>query len=111
MLAKKEIPGAVQSFLAACKARRTCFQLSRCPNTQDQQILDIIHEVMLHTPSPFNSQSSRVLVLFGAENQYLWRDIAKPILKALAPEHVWPNTEKKLDEFANAHGSVSNRER
>jgi uncharacterized protein len=107
MLNKKEVTSAAQSFLAACKARRTCFQLARCPTTPNKEILNIVNEAILHTPSAFNSQNTRVLVLLGLEHENLWKEIAKPILKTLAPEQAWPMTEKKLEGFANAHGTVS----
>ena len=101
------LTSATQPFFAACKTRRTCWQLARCPTTADQTILDIVNEAMLHSPSAFNSQSTRMLVLLGSEHEHLWMEIAKPILRVCAPEHVWPMTEKKLEGFASAHGTVS----
>jgi hypothetical protein len=94
------------NFLAAIKARRTYYQLEPSSTISDERIQEIVNHVVLHTPSSFNSQSTRVLVLLGEEHQKLCGDIAKPAVKAVAPAEAWPTTEKKLSGFQNAYGTV-----
>ena len=95
------------SFLSAVKARRTYYQLESSSPISDERIQEIVNQVILHTPSSFNSQSTRALVLVGDEHKKLWGDIVKPAVKAVAPADAWPGSEKKLTGFENAYGTVS----
>lgn len=62
---------------------------------------------MLHTPSAFNTQSTRALILLGDEHKKLWNDVNKPAVKAVASPEAWPASEQKLTGFENAYGTVS----
>ncbi|KIW28582.1 uncharacterized protein PV07_08235 [Cladophialophora immunda] len=98
---------SADGFLAACRTRRTVYSLAKCPQLSDERVIYLVHEAILHTPSSFNSQSTRALVLLGDEHEHLWNDIAKPAVFAVAPKEVWLASEKKLSAFAAAHGTVS----
>ena len=95
------------SFLSAIKARRTYYQLEASSTISDERIQEIVNQVVLHTPSSFNSQSTRALVLIGEEHKKLWATIVKPAVKAVAPAESWPGSEKRLSGFENAYGTVS----
>lgn len=94
------------AYLKAVKARRTYYQLDASSTISDERIQEIVNEAMLHTPSSFNSQSTRALVLVGDEHTKLWKDIVKPAVKAVAPAESWEQSEKRLSGFQNAYGSV-----
>ncbi|MDN5467282.1 MAG: nitroreductase family protein, partial [Lactococcus raffinolactis] len=66
-----------------------------------------ITEAVKLSPSAFNSQTSRVLILAGAEHKKLWQEIIATDLKAEmdrqgVPESAWEGTKAKLDSFAAA---------
>jgi len=82
-------------FLAACKSRRTIYSLAKCPQLSDDRVIHLVNESILHTPSSFNSQSTRALVLLGDAHEYLWNDITKPTVLAVAPKEAWPASENK----------------
>ena len=65
----------------------------------------IVEHAVLHTPSSFNSQSTRVVVLFGAEHEKLW-DLTTEALRAIVPADKFEPTEQKLAMFKAAAGSV-----
>lgn len=92
--------------LSAARARRTYYALQNKSPISDARINEIVKETILHTPSAFNSQSTRIVVLIGAEHEKLW-DIAKEAVKAVAPAEQWPASEKKLDGFRGGYGTVS----
>ncbi|KAK5264426.1 putative nitroreductase [Exophiala xenobiotica] len=94
------------TFFEAVKARRTIYQLSSESPVPDSKIKEIVKEAVLHVPSSFNSQSTRVVVLLGDEHKKLWGDIVKPAVKAVAPEEAWPSSEQKLSGFQAAYGTV-----
>ena len=93
-------------FRAAMKTRRTYYKLSPKSNIPDSKIIEIVKEAVLHVPSSFNSQSTRVVMLIGAEHKKLWGEIAKDVLKAVVPLEQWPSTEQKLTGFEKAYGTV-----
>ena len=70
-----------------------------------QAIVNMAERVLLHTPSAFNSQSSRLVVLFGAEHQQLW-DIAEEKLRAAVGDGDFSGSKQKLDGFRAAAGTV-----
>jgi Nitroreductase family len=79
------------NFLSTIKARRTYYQLEGKSPISDERIQEIVNQTFLHTPSSFNSQTSRALVLVGNEHKHLWDQIVKPAVKAVAPASAWPN--------------------
>lgn len=93
-------------FFDAVKNRRTIYQLSDESVIPDSKIKEIVEQTVLHAPSSFNSQSTRVVVLLGDEHKKLWSTIVKPAVKAVAPEEQWPASEKRLSGFEAGYGTV-----
>ena len=93
------------SFLDTVKSRRTIYQLSKSSPIPDSKIQEIIKDAVLHVPSSFNSQSSRVVLLVKEEHDKLW-EIAKSVLKGVVPAEGWAATEGKLNGFKAAYGTV-----
>lgn len=93
-------------YLAAVKTRRSYYHLEKESPISDNKIKEIISLAVLHAPSPFNSQSTRVVVLLKDEHDKLW-DIAKTALKAVVPADQYPTTEQKVNMFQGAYGTVS----
>lgn len=85
--------------------RRSIYALSNELPVEPQAIVNMAERVLLHTPSAFNSQSSRLVVLFGAEHQKLW-DIAEEKLRAAVGDGDFSGTKQKLDGFRAAAGTV-----
>ncbi len=95
-----------QTFLDAVRARRTYYSLKDESTIPDSKIVEIAKEVILHTPSSLNSQSTRFVVLLGDQHKKLW-EIAKECVKAADTEKDWAMDEKKLKERWAAYGTVS----
>ena len=85
--------------------RRSIYALGNELPVEPQAIDNMAERVLLHTPSAFNSQSSRLVVLFGAEHQKLW-DIAEEKLRAAVGDGDFSGTKQKLDGFRAAAGTV-----
>ncbi|MFC7066346.1 nitroreductase family protein [Brucella rhizosphaerae] len=93
------------SYIAALKKRRTQYALGKnLPLSQDATA-ELIREAIKHSPSSFNSQSSRAIILFGEESDKLW-NIAKETLHKIIPADAFAQTEAKLDSFAAGAGTV-----
>jgi len=94
-----------KAFLETVKARRTYYALKKESTISDAKIQEIIKEAVLHVPSSFNSQSTRVVLLVKEEHDKLW-DIAKETLKAIVPAEQYPSTEQRLNGFKAGYGTV-----
>ncbi|KAI1138699.1 Nitroreductase [Hypoxylon sp. FL0543] len=93
------------TLLELVKARRTYYSLNKDLAISKDRVQEIVKEALLHVPSSFNSQSNRVLVLFGAEHDKLW-DLTTEILKPIVPEDAWQNTVNRMNWFKGAAGTV-----
>lgn len=93
------------SFLSFVKSRRTYYPLSKDVSVSKERVEEIVKQAVLHTPSSFNSQSNRAVVLFGAEHDKLW-DIVSEVLKPIVPEGQWESTSGRMAMFKAAAGTV-----
>lgn len=97
---------SADAFFQFVKSRRTIYALNKdLGAVSTARIQELVKESTLHTPSSFNSQSNRLLVLFGAEHDKLW-DITRTALKAIVPEANWSQTESRISGFQGAAGTV-----
>ncbi|SGY66703.1 BQ5605_C004g02697 [Microbotryum silenes-dioicae] len=92
-------------FISSLTARRTVYALSASSPVPNSKIVEILNEVVKHSPTSFNSQSSRAVVVFGDEHKKVWQ-FTKKALKAIVPAEAWPQSEQRLSGFENAHGTV-----
>ncbi|WP_277074497.1 nitroreductase family protein [Simonsiella muelleri] len=96
---------SVQILQEIAQTRRSLYVLNKdLPISQDE-VKQIVEHALKHTPSSFNSQSTRMVVLFGAEHEKLW-DIAISELRKIVPADKFEPTENKLNMFKAAAGSV-----
>jgi predicted oxidoreductase (fatty acid repression mutant protein) len=93
------------TFLDAVKARRTFYGLSKEVVVKEDRVKEIINAAVKHSPSAFNSQSARVVVLFGKESDKVW-DITKEELRKIVPAENFAATEERIDSFAAGYGTV-----
>lgn len=96
---------SAQQLIELSKNRRTYYPLSKDLSLQPDKIQEIVKALLQEVPSSFNSQSNRVVVLFGAEHEKLW-DITTEVLKPIVPAEQWEGTAGKMAMFKGAAGSV-----
>ncbi|KIY01564.1 uncharacterized protein Z520_03116 [Fonsecaea multimorphosa CBS 102226] len=95
------------TYLDLAANRRTIYNLTGESTISDAKLEELVKKTLLVTPSAFNTQSARIIVLLGEQHKKLW-DIVKA---ALAP-HVAGNaeraaaTEAKLNSFQSAYASI-----
>ena len=87
------------------KKRRTQYVLGRNVGMDKDALNDLIQQAIKHTPSSFNSQSSRAVILFGEQSVKFW-GLAKQALAKLVPAEAFAQTAAKLDSFAAGTGTV-----
>ncbi|AGK95524.1 nitroreductase family protein [Clostridium pasteurianum] len=94
-----------KNFLTAVADRRTFYGISKEEVVSDERIKEIIQHAVKHTPSSFNAQSARAVLLLGKQHDKLW-DIAKEDLRKIVPADAFAPTEAKIDAFAGGYGTV-----
>jgi uncharacterized protein len=93
------------NLLSAISERRSVYNLSNESVISNAELEEIVQKVLLVTPSAFNTQTTRIVVLLGAEHQRLW-DIVRAAVKPLLSDEQASATEAKLASFQSAFGSV-----
>lgn len=95
-----------RSFKEAIENRRTYYGLSNKISISDKEIKDIIDFAVLHVPSSFNSQSTRVVLLLGDNHKKLW-SLTLDILRKIVPAEAFAATEGKINNcFASGYGTI-----
>ena len=92
-------------YFDACSKRRTYYNIGNESPVADARIEESVKNAVKNTPSAFNSQTSRVVLLFGAEHEKLW-NMTKEILRARVPADKFAATEAKINSFAAGHGTI-----
>ena len=85
--------------------RRTQYSLGKQLPISQADAGALIQEAIRQAPSAFNSQSSRAVILFGAQSVKFW-ELVKDALRPMVPAESFGATEKKLDSFAAGAGTV-----
>ena len=86
--------------------RRSIYALSDQLPVSNDEIVKLIEHAVLHTPSAFNSQSPRLVILFGEEHNKLW-DITEETLKVIVDDdEKFQATKDKIAGFRAGAGTV-----
>ncbi|OPJ55331.1 nitroreductase family protein [Clostridium chromiireducens] len=94
-----------KDFLTAVADRRSYYGISKEIVVSDDRIKEIVEHAVKHTPSSFNSQSARVVLLLGDHHDNLW-NITKEALRKIVPADQFSSTEDKINSFKNGYGTV-----
>ena len=95
----------MNAIAQAIATRRSVYALNRELPLPPGEIVATIEHALRHAPSAFNSQSTRLLVLFGAEHEKLW-DMTADALRAVVPAEAFAPTAEKIAGFRAAAGTV-----
>lgn len=93
------------SFLSLLQKRRTQYALNKDLPMPLEQTEQLIKEVVRESPSAFNSQSSRVVILHNDEHIKFWT-IVKDILREIVPAENFAPTDEKINGFMAGAGTV-----
>jgi uncharacterized protein len=92
-------------FYTAIKERRSYYGITKESPVSDERIVEVIEHAVKYTPSSFNSQSTRVVLLLGEHHDRLW-DITKETLRKIVQAENFTPTEDKMNTFRNGYGTV-----
>ena len=96
----------MSQFLESLKDRRSFYSLGHDVKLSEEEITTLIKDAVKNSPTAFNAQSPRAVILFGNAHEKLW-NIVEEALKPLTPAEAFPNTQAKIASFRNAYGTLS----
>ncbi len=94
-----------KNFYAAVADRRTFYGISKERVVSDERINEVIEHAVKYTPTAFNSQSARVILLLDKQHDKLW-DITMEALRKIVPADKFKPTEDKINSFKSGYGTV-----
>lgn len=95
----------IETFKNALEKRRSYYGISNEELVADEKVREMIEHVIKHTPSAFNSQSARIILLLEDSHDKLW-EITRKALEEVTPKEQFPTTSKKIDSFKAGRGTI-----
>lgn len=96
---------SMSEFLTAVKSRRSIYTISKETTIPDDEIISLVKQLIVAVPSGYNSQSARVVMLFGENHTKLWNIVMKT-LRAHVPLEKFGPTEAKINGFLAGYGTL-----
>lgn len=93
-------------FLDLINKRRTIYAIGKNVEHTPEQLTDLIQDAIKQSPSSFNSQSSRAVILFNAEHEKFWGFVKNKLKSYAKDEAAAAKTDAKMDSFAAGVGTV-----
>ena len=95
----------MSNFLNSIKSRRSIYAIGKNLTVDQATTEETIREVVKHSPSSFNSQTSRVVTLYGESHHKFW-EIVRETLRKMVPAEAFANTSAKIDSFSAGFGTA-----
>ncbi|WML42804.1 nitroreductase family protein [Neobacillus sp. PS3-40] len=94
-----------KDFFTVLKERRSYYGINKEIQVSDERIKEIVEFAVKHTPSAFNSQTARLVVLTGEAHNKLW-DITTDSLRKVIGDGDFSGTQQKMESFKAGYGTV-----
>ena len=92
-------------FNETIKTRRSCYNLGPLSAEKQKLVPQILEHCILNAPTPFNSQSARIILLENKNHKKLWNIVLNTLQKKVPPENFAP-VKEKIATFAAASGTI-----
>lgn len=94
-------------FIEHALRRRTVYGLGKFLPIPEADVVTLVKSVVRTGPSSFNSQSSRVALLFGESHTKLWRDVVLSAVRKVTDEPTYQESEHRvMGCFASGAGTI-----
>ena len=92
-------------YIELLKNRRSIYGIGKDVTLADDAIVSLVKEAVKESPASFNSQTSRVVVLFNESHNKLW-SIVEDALRKEVPADAFEPTLAKLNSFRSGYGTI-----
>ena len=93
-------------FIDLITKRRTIYAIGKKVEHSPEFLTDLIQTAIKQSPSSFNSQSSRAVILFNTEHEKFWTFVAEKLKSYAKDEESAAKTTAKMASFAAGVGTV-----
>ncbi|CAM4027509.1 nitroreductase family protein [Saccharibacillus endophyticus] len=95
-----------KEFFEALKSRRSIYGIGKDVSVNEAKIQEIVEDAVKYTPTSFNSQTSRAVVLFGEQHDKVWDITLAELKKVAASEEAFAATTDKINSFKSGYGTI-----
>ncbi|KRL40201.1 nitroreductase family protein [Liquorilactobacillus nagelii] len=95
-----------QPFLDLLKKRRTIYGLGRNVTVNKTELTALIKEAVRQSPTAFNNQSTRAIIVYGAASEKVWNIVADRLKTEVPNEEAYTKTKQKIATFKAGFGTV-----
>ncbi|MBB1079251.1 nitroreductase family protein [Limosilactobacillus sp. STM2_1] len=86
--------------------RRSIYALGDNLSQTPEEIFSLVKETIKNSPTAFNSQTVRAVVLFGAKSDKVWDIVADALQKIVKDPDAFAKTKAKLATFKAGYGTI-----
>lgn len=94
------------SYFELLKSRRSIRTIGKNVNYSKEEITDLVEQVIKESPTAFNNQTVRSIVLFGKSSDLVWEIIAERLKAEVPNQEAYEQTKAKIDAFQAGFGTI-----
>lgn len=93
------------NYIETLQSRRSIYAIGDSAMIPDETLSEMLIQILQATPSSYNSQSQRMVLLLGEKSHLLWKIVLEALQK-IVPEKNFPRTLAKIKAFDAGHGTI-----
>ena len=92
-------------YLKNIAGRRSIYALTKESTISNARLQEILTETIKHSPSSFNNQAGRAVLLLGDSHDKLWA-LAEETVKSKLPPQAYDGLKPKIYGYKNGYGTI-----
>ncbi|MCC4382729.1 nitroreductase family protein [Limosilactobacillus reuteri] len=93
-------------FNSLAANRRSIYALGDNLSQTPEEIFDLVKQTIKNSPTAFNSQTVRAVVLFGKSSDKVWEIVEDALRKIAKSPDAFEQTKAKIDSFKAGYGTI-----
>ena len=93
-------------FNSLAANRRSIYALGDNLSQTPEEIFDLVKQTVKNSPTAFNSQTVRAVVLFGKSSNKVWEIVEDALRKIAKSPDAFEQTKAKIDSFKAGYGTI-----
>ncbi|MCD7136665.1 nitroreductase family protein [Limosilactobacillus balticus] len=93
-------------FNSLTTKRRSIYALGDNLSQTPEEIFDLVKQTIKNSPTAFNSQTVRAVVLFGKSSDKVWEIVEDALRKIAKSPDAFEKTKAKIDSFKAGYGTI-----
>ena len=93
-------------FNSLAANRRSIYALGDNLSQTPEEIFDLVKQTIKNSPTAFNSQTVRAVVLFGKSSDKVWEIVEDALRKISKSPDAFEQTKSKIDSFKAGYGTI-----